>query len=73
MKYYILAAFIIVVFFIGYSHLSAGESKYASYIIVESGNPDDLEKAVESKIGQGYKPVGGVAVSGKYIYQAMTR
>jgi hypothetical protein len=47
------------------------------YIIVKAGTTETLIEKVNELIGQGWKPLGGIAISGGAtftgVYQAMVR
>ena len=43
------------------------------YTVVKAKTVKQLDKKVSELITKGYRPLGGVAVSGGYLYQAMAQ
>ncbi|MDR3724430.1 MAG: DUF1737 domain-containing protein [Terracidiphilus sp.] len=42
-----------------------------AYKVLEARTREDLEKAVYEALGQGWQPLGGVAISDGMFYQAI--
>jgi hypothetical protein len=42
-----------------------------AYMVLEGASKQELETAVKEAIRKGWQPIGGVAVSGNMLYQAM--
>jgi hypothetical protein len=42
-----------------------------AYMVIEGTTKEELENLVKVAIGKGWQPLGGVAIAGRFFYQAM--
>jgi hypothetical protein len=48
-------------------------TRLADYLVCEASTTEELEAEVRAKCADGYIPLGGVAVRGKKLYQAIAQ